>query len=94
MKSLKHWKMENLLREFSNEELVQQQSQNPPASSMGDNKLNQEITNIYRKNNEDPIRTLSDVMSSAFTIVGGAGSVNPEEVRDFIKKFISSQSIQ
>lgn len=53
----------------------------------------QEIQSIHKRNGENPIQTLSDVVALTFSIVGGMGSrVSPADVKDFIQQFMMSQA--
>lgn len=109
MKSIKNWKMEQLLREFAPaEKEMDLKGMNPEkvtgaAGFMGNrpvtvsggerSQIAQEIMNIHKKNGENPIQTLSDVVALTFSIVGGMGTrVSPADVKDFIQQFMMSQA--
>ena len=108
MKSIKNWKMQQLLQEFAGPNGLDLKGSNPDritgaAGFMGNrsvaisggerSQLKQEIEAIHKRNGENPIQTLSDVVALTFSIVGGMGTtVRPGEVKDFIQQFMMSQA--
>lgn len=107
MKSIKNWKMEQLLQEFAPNKLdlkgINPERISGAAGFLGNRSVNvtggeksaisQEIQSIHKRNGENPIQTLSDVVALTFSIVGGMGSrVSPTDVKDFIHQFMMSQA--
>lgn len=108
MKSLKNWKMQQLLREFAGSKDFDLKGINPDRLAgatgfMGNrsvsisggerSQLKQEIEAIHKRNGENPIQTISDVFALTLSIVGGMGStVSPAEVKEFIRQFMMSQA--
>lgn len=97
--------MEQLLKEFAGPNLkgVNPDRLSGAAGFLGNrsvsingserSQIKQEIEAIHKKNGENPIQTLSDVMALTMSIVGGMGNtVRPGDVQDFIHQFMMSKA--